>query len=111
MEIGIDLVEHKDILANYEALAERILSEAELKVYKTFKLEKRKIEYVASRFAAKEALFKALGSYEKPYSFKDASILNKPNGRPYIEAPSIPFSFHITISHTDNYSVAFVVKI
>ncbi len=58
--IGIDIVEHdhmKDKITDKFVM--RILSTKELEVYNNISSSKRKVEYISSRFAAKESIFKA----------------------------------------------------
>ena len=72
--------------------------------------------FIAGRYAAKEALAKALGFH----GFGNASvtILNDAAGRPCVEdaeslvrnrEPRESYSFHLSISHSFDYAVAFVV--
>ncbi len=106
--LGIDLVEHKDFVNIKIEVIERILSDLELNRYNSITNEKRKLEYICSRFASKEAIFKAYKSGDKTLNYKDISILNKENGSPYIVLKGEPLTLEISISHTDNYSVAIV---
>lgn len=108
MKVGIDLAEHKDFI-NKEALINRILSPLEKAKYNTITSEKRKLEYVASRFAAKEAIFKVYEEGDKTLNFKDISILNKENGAPYISSDFLKDKLEISISHSENYSIAIVI--
>lgn len=102
--LGIDLVENARIARDLERLAARVLSDLELEVYNNLKLEKRKIEFVASRWAAKEAIYKALGNNYN-LGYKDFSILNDKLGKPYVKT-NLDYNFLISLSHTDNYSIA-----
>lgn len=109
MRIGIDLVEHKDIIQKDERFIQRVLSEKEYEYYATIENKKRRIEYVASRFACKEAIFKCFQESETGYNFKDISILNKKNGAPYILILNKESKLQISLSHTDNYSIAVAI--
>lgn len=106
--IGIDIVEHQRIVLNYERLALKILSKLEYEVFLKIELENRKIEYVASRFAAKEALYKATNL---KLNFKDVSILNEDNGKPYVLIKEKKANYEVSLSHEKNYSVAIALKI
>lgn len=106
--IGIDIVEHQRIGLNYERLALKILSKLEYEVFLKIELENRKIEYVASRFAAKEALYKATNL---KLNFKDVSILNEDNGKPYVLIKEKKTNYEVSLSHEKNYSVAIALKI
>ncbi len=64
--------------------------------------------HFAGRFAAKEAVFKALDESFLPIGWKDIKILNQKNGKPYchINKPEFPHTIHLSISHSDNYAIA-----
>lgn len=109
MKIGIDLVEHKDIVDRDIRFIKRVLSNDEFEIYNKMSNEKRKVEYVASRFACKEAIFKCFEETEQPFRFSDISIKNKKNGAPYVTILEQVWSLQISLSHTDNYSVAVAI--
>lgn len=108
--IGIDLVEHKDIINKDDRFVRRVLSDKEYEIYSNIKNKKRQIEYVASRFASKEALFKAYKKYPDNIDLKEISILNDDiTHSPYIVCEKLDCKLEISITHTDNYSVAIVI--
>lgn len=108
--IGIDLVEHKDIINKDERFVKRVLSSKEYEIYVTLKNKKRQIEYVASRFASKEALFKACKKFSQHIDLKDITILNdEVTHAPYIYCEKLNISLELSITHTDNYSLAMVI--
>jgi holo-[acyl-carrier protein] synthase len=63
-------------------------------------------QHFAARFAAKEAVFKAVGDPE--LGWKQIEISNDPTGRPHctITKPTFKNRIIISISHTKNYAVA-----
>jgi len=88
--IGVDIVQierfNKSLEAN-EKFANKILTQSELDVFKsrTIKNVKNGQHYLAKRFAAKEAVSKALGTgIAKGVTFKDIEILNDEFGAPYV---------------------------
>lgn len=106
MHIGVDLVEHQDIENKDERFIKRILTEAELGYYLKITSKKRRTEYLSSRFACKEAIFKC---YKKGLSFQDITILNEENGAPYALIMNKKTELQISLSHTDHYSVAVAI--
>lgn len=64
-------------------------------------------QHLAGRFAAKEAVFKALG--DSGLSWKDVQILNDHEGKPccrILNGKARKVDVHISISHVKNYAVA-----
>ncbi len=108
--IGIDIVENNRMLNKDTEFIKRILSKKELEIYLTYNEEERKVQYLASRFAAKEAIFKAHKNGNKDLNYNNISILNENDGSPYIEINEIKKeNLQISISHEKNYSVAIVI--
>lgn len=67
--IGIDLVQNSRIRTyihrNYsERFLRKVLHDHELLYFANFSIERQKVEYLASRWAVKEALNKAIGRKE-----------------------------------------------
>lgn len=108
--IGTDIIEIKRIeeLNHRERFIHKLLSKEEFGMYQSFKHEKRRNEFLAGRWAVKEALYKALGSYCDGKLYKDFSVMNDAQGKPYLSSPTLE-SVHISISHCENYAVAFVI--
>lgn len=110
--VGIDLIDLKRIekLAT-ERFINRILSVEEKEVYDQITADKVKISYLGGRFAAKEALFKAISQGPGSTNYKDFSILNHENGRSYVKTDFFKNQeiIHISITHTDEQAIAYVV--
>lgn len=106
MQVGIDLVEHKDIEFKDERFIKRILTEQELTYFNSITNKKRRIEYLSSRFACKEAIFKC---YQTGVAFQDITILNNELGAPYALIHNQKVKLHLSLSHTDNFSVAIAI--
>ncbi|MGB2818015.1 MAG: holo-ACP synthase [Burkholderiaceae bacterium] len=87
--IGVDLIEIARIEAAYarfgERFARRILTERELERYhaRRARSDVRGIAFLATRFAAKEAISKALGlGMRTPMTWRAVEVVNDPTGRP-----------------------------
>ncbi|SFA54709.1 holo-[acyl-carrier-protein] synthase [Anoxybacillus pushchinoensis] len=110
--IGIDIVElHRiaELMERQPKLIERILTDNEYIRFQQLS-SKRKIEFVAGRFAAKEAYAKALGTgIGANVSFRDIEIQHDENGKPYIVSSSPNERVHVSISHSEHYAVAQVI--
>ena len=77
---------------------------------------KRSARHYAGRFAAKEAVVKALGTgFGEAVSWLDMEIMNDERGKPYVKISSKleeRFNhpvFLISISHCEEYATAFAV--
>ena len=118
--IGIDIVEVeriKKIHQKYgEKFARKILSNDELK---NFLKDKNKIHFLAKRFAAKEAVGKALGVGIRNGSIlKNIEIKNDINGKPFVNIKDIEKlnmtekkEIHISLSDEKRFAVANAVII
>lgn len=116
--IGLDVVE-KDRIAKIwskfkNRFAEKILTTEEIEA-----LPQHPIPYLASRFAAKEAGVKALGTgFSQGIGFKDIMIKSSVQGKPELiylgKAQEIAFNLqvkqiHISISYGPNMACAVVI--
>jgi len=115
--IGIDLVELERIRRfGTDRLARRILTERE-KAYMP-RSEARILEFLAGRFAAKEAVSKAAGTGIGKLSFQDIEIIPDERSSPQVHLSRESRAalgwegtvrLHLTISHTTRYAMAMVV--
>ncbi|UII56213.1 holo-ACP synthase [Cytobacillus spongiae] len=109
--IGIDIVELSRIRAIVERqrkFIDRILTDQEREKYVSLTGD-RQIEFLAGRFAAKEAFSKAYGTgIGEELSFLHIEVDSDERGKPYIK---LPFNqgVHLSISHSKEYAVAQVV--
>jgi len=85
--IGIDIIEIERIKKSVDRFGDRFLK----KIYTAIELEyslkkKNKYQHLAARFAAKEAIYKALSSdTTEVYSWQDVEIYNEVNGLPKVK--------------------------
>jgi holo-[acyl-carrier protein] synthase len=108
--IGIDIIELERIenmLTRQSKLVDRILTDNEKQKFASLS-DRRRVEFLAGRFAAKEAYSKAAGTgIGKTLSFLDIEIENDLLGKPVIVKPE--GRAHLSISHSRKYAVAQVV--
>jgi holo-[acyl-carrier protein] synthase len=109
--IGIDIIELERIqnmILQQPRFVQRILTAEEQVRWNTLSGQ-RQVEYLAGRFAAKEALAKALGTgVGGSFSWQDVSILSDDYGAPQVNWHKREgiFSTHLSISHSGHYAVA-----
>ena len=111
--LGTDLVETariKEAIANNSRFVGKLLTENELSTYTDIHNEKRRVEFVAGRWAAKEAFAKAYGTgISSQLHFHDIEVSNDDQRKPIIICDKVDTPVHITISHTDHYATATVI--
>ena len=115
---GIDIVEIDRIekaLNKGEEFLHKIFNKSEIEY-----LERRNMrpEYVAGRFAAKEAVAKALGTGFRGFDFKDIIIEKTALGKPIVSLrgnakliakKNGDFKIHLSISHSNRDAIAYAV--
>ena len=100
-KIGVDIVEIKRIQLDADFIC-RILTDQEQQQYSQLKTLKRQKEYLAGRFAGKEAIYKALNDPQ----YLSYGILNDEDSRPYVIGhPEI----QISLSHDGGMAIVFVL--
>ena len=64
-------------------------------------------QHLAARFAAKEAIFKAVGD-DPHLSWKDIKVVNDSYGKPccVFQKKKYKYKVHLSLSHTKRYAVA-----
>ncbi len=108
--IGTDIIAIERIrqLKNKNHFINKILSAEEILLFESFKNENRQNEFLAGRFAVKEAMYKALGTMCEGWQYTDVVILNDDSGAPYIKSPELD-RIHLSISHCREHATAFVI--
>lgn len=115
---GTDIIEVNRIKEDIEKIGDkflkRIFTDKEIKYCESKKLQK--YQHYAGRFAAKEAIFKAISKFlDNKYSvsWKDFEIINDKQGRPKVNLLNINIdkiqSIDISISHCELYAIANVI--
>ncbi len=116
--VGIDLVKIERMKGVVEKWGQRFLNKVFTKEEISYCYDK-KDPYLslAARFAAKEALVKAIGSAD-PVSLTDIEVVNIDTGKPFIKINGKLKDFfkeksikraHLSLSHEHEYGVACVV--
>ena len=118
---GTDIIEINRIKESIESLGEnfknKIYTEKEIEYCESKK--NAKFQHYAGRFAAKEAIFKAISELlddKFEISWKDAEVLNDDQGKPRVIFASKKIqekieNIDISISHCKEYAIANVIII
>jgi holo-[acyl-carrier protein] synthase len=110
--MGIDLVDLDRIreIAD-DRFIHRILSDEEFKIYENIADDTTKITFLGGRFAAKEAIFKAISKGKGTAYYTDFSVLPDDHGKPYVvsEYFSDDVTVHITITHTATHAICYAL--
>ena len=119
--IGVDIINNKRIKFSIRKknFVKRIFSQNEIRYSKKIK---QKTNYFAKRYAAKEALSKALGiGFRNNLNFKDIEVLNDKIGKPYyFKSKKInnliikkfkikKYNLFLSITDEKDYSIAFTI--
>lgn len=102
--VGIDIVEIDRIKKQIDnkRFVEMVLSSEEIERFNNFS-EIRKTEFLAGRFACKEAIIKCLSDYEN-VNMSSLNITNNEKGKPEIEYKD--YIILLSISHERHYAIA-----
>lgn len=114
--VGVDLVETRRIGRLVKRYGEHFLN----RVYTAAEREycRGRATSLAARWAAKEAVVKALGCGFADVGWTDIEVLNDEQGAPYLhltgqalaQAEALGLSeWAVSLSHTTNYAIAFII--
>lgn len=116
--IGTDIVKISRLNSWIENqnLINRFFNEKEIV---TEKSKQYLLEHYASRFAAKEAFVKAMGTGFLNFEMKDIFVTNNELGKPILNVEKSAleflkkrcenFNIHLSLSHEKEYAIAFVI--
>jgi holo-[acyl-carrier protein] synthase len=122
--IGTDICDIRRIKATFERqgerFAQRVLSEAELEIWRarSARWPQRGLRYLATRFSAKEAFSKAIGTgMRMPMSWRLCEIANQRSGKPVIVLHGVLREWfeaqglvaHVSVTDETDYAASFVV--
>lgn len=122
--VGTDICDIRRIEATLarrgDRFAERVLGPAELQVFhaRRERTPARGVRYLATRFSAKEAFSKAIGTGMRwPMTWRACQVLNEPGGKPVLRLSGDLEAWfnqrglagHVTVSDESEYAASFVV--
>jgi len=115
--IGVDIIEIDRIRESVDRLGDLFLS----KIFTTREIayasgKANRFQHLAARFAAKEAVAKALSTgWSGEFRWKDVEVMNEQGGQPRITLTGklrdvlAASTIHLSMSHSDTHVVAVVV--
>ena len=114
--LGVDIVKiariERAVAVWGERFLERVYTDDELSRYR------RRMASLASRFAAKEALIKALGGISDGFCWREIEIISNEAGRPQLRLYGSMLArarelglghFDVSLSDCEDYAIAFVI--
>jgi len=122
--IGTDICDIRRLRATLarrgDRFAEKVLGPTELTVFhaRRSRAEVRGVAYLATRFSAKEAFSKAIGTgMRMPMTWRACEILNLPSGAPIVRLNGALADWfsqqglraHVTLTDETDYAASFVV--
>jgi phosphopantetheine--protein transferase-like protein len=106
MHIGTDIVDVKRIPADNLAFIHGVLSHNEI-ILLGERAANRKAEFIAGRYAAKEAFLKGLGTGLAGAKFNDIDVHYREGGQPVLSYQGQ--DYEVSISHDGDYAIAVVL--
>ncbi|BET37667.1 holo-ACP synthase [Spiroplasma ixodetis] len=103
--VGIDIIEVNRI-ENIEELAKRILSKKEIILFNQYSLQRQQ-EFLAGRWALKEAIFKALP--QEKLTFKNIDISYNQYNQPITIVKN--YQLLLSLSHNETNAIAIAIVI
>ncbi|UUX93069.1 holo-ACP synthase [Methanoplanus endosymbiosus] len=112
MEIGVDIIDiHRfdEDLINNKAFIEKVFTDNEIRYCMS---HGHPAQHLAVRFAAKEAVIKAVAPSGLVPDMRDIEVTNEDSGIPNVRIltkEGQKFEFKISLSHSQSQAVAFVI--
>jgi len=112
MEIGVDLVDISEFEGKYlddKRFIEKIFTETEIQYCMS---RAYPAQHFAARFAAKEAVIKAVYQKFPLINYNEIEVTNDKSGRPYVKLlfhDGDDINMKISLSHSKHSAIAFVV--
>ncbi len=105
---AVDLCRMEKIIREKPAFVHRVLTENEYLIFQSHSF-KRQVEFLAGRFACKEAFSKAYGTGIGKVSFQELEILRNEVGAPFFNHSPFEGTVHVSITHTNEMAFAQVI--
>lgn len=109
-ELYINLLEIPVLVQQFDEhpeLLHTLLTSKEYETYQSYRLDKRKNEYLSGRIAAKLSLIQQFQTKNETIHCRDIEIGNAPSGRPYVNMRGKKNSpSELSISHSGKYALA-----
>lgn len=104
--IGVDVIKISRIskMKNLDQFVQRVLSENEIGNYQSLHGDSRRIEWLAGRFAAKEAVIKALPLEDVPLKAIEIQTINNKNFTIVQH-----YRLDVSISHEEDIAIAVAI--
>ncbi|CDI50723.1 holo-ACP synthase [Clostridium tetani] len=116
--IGVDIIEIiriKNAIERNSKFMKRVFTEKEIKYFEKINF---RYESIAGRFAAKEAIVKALGTGFRNMKITDIEVINDKVGKPLVELKGgalekikdyKDIKIHLSISHNRDNAIAYSI--
>lgn len=119
--MGVDLIEVDRIQSAWDRFGDRFLNRIFAPGEQTYALSRpHPAESLAARFAAKEAVMKALGTGRYGVSWREIEVVRAPGGRPGLTLAGRTLAlarflgvrdWHLSLTHGREQAMAFVVAL
>jgi|SRR5574344_490032 holo-[acyl-carrier protein] synthase len=104
MKVGTDIVQISRIPFDNLAFVHGVLSHEEIQILAT---RKDKAQFIAGRYAAKEAFLKALGTGLAGAKLNDIDVAYREDGSPILHYQGK--DYEVSISHDGGYAISVVI--
>lgn len=117
--VGVDIVDINSFTESFnesKRIRQRVFTETEIAYCES---KPNKYQHYAARFAAKEAVMKAIGTgWDKGVQWKQIEVINDQSGKPTLNCTSKVLeilneknvkNYHLSLSHSESQAIAYVI--
>ena len=110
-DVGIDIEDierFEKYKSKEDSFIKKVFSKNEIEYCFSYKNPKM---HLAARFCAKEAFIKCVSELKIPYKMNEIEVLNKENGKPYLNLDKSfkDYNFSLSLSHDRTKAIAIVI--